>query len=711
VDQLGHTISFWLLAELLGLVGLPFAAVLFARLPGRGLALARPLGILVALYPPWLLANLGLVSYGRVSVAVFVVLAGVAAAAVALRLRAGVGELRGLPVRLLLVGEALFTGAFATWALVRSLFPDVWQTEKPMDMAIVNAINRSDSFPPHDPWLSGHDLNYYYFGHYVVAALVRVTGVDPAYGYNLGLALFYALCACAVFAVGSAAYAAARTAGAPAVSPVVAGLTAVGFAVVLGNLAGGTQLLENGGPLSAFDWFAPSRVIDGTANEFPAFSFVLGDLHAHVMATPFALVVAALALQLALAGPASGYAGLAELALASLALGALALTNTLDFPTAALLGGLALVIRASADPRRARLAAWWVAWVGLAVLLALPFLLRFSPTTDGIGIVGDHDPFSRYARDIGLIFGLPLWVLAAAFVARLRMPFRYAAWAFVAAIFLLTLLAPGNLAGLVLILSATAVAFGAFIDNRLDAPLRFFWLLAAVGLGLVALGEVVFIRDVFDGTPSYRFNTVFKAQYQAWYLLAIAASCGLFWGARWLGRRSRRVWLLGVAVLAALAVVYPAAAVYSRGHASSNRLTLDGMRWLERSHRDDARAIEWLRTRVPGAPTIVESVGPDFDPNGTSRVSTFTGLPTVLGWAGHELQWGHTPGSRGADVNRLYETRDPSVARSVLRRYGVRYVFVGSLERAVYPRAGLRKFSRIGTPVFRSGATVVYRVG
>jgi uncharacterized membrane protein len=215
---------------------------------------------------------------------------------------------------------------------------------------------------------------------------------------------------------------------------------------------------------------------------------------------------------------------------------------------------------------------------------------------------------------------------------------------------------------------------------------------------------------VFADTESYRFNTVFKAGYQAWYLLAVAAACGLFWSARWLGRRTRRVWLAGLAGLVALAAVYPVAGTYARSRQSSSPLTLDGMRWLARSRPDDARAIDWLRRHVHGAPTIVESVGPDFDPNGTSRVSTFTGLPTVLGWAGHELQWGHDPGTRGADVNQLYETQSVPAARRLLHRYGVRYVFVGSLERAVYPPAGLRKFPRVGTPVFRSGSTVVYRV-
>jgi YYY domain-containing protein len=299
-------VVFWLLVLGLGWAALPLAEALFGRLPGRGLVFARPLGILVAAFPIWLLASLGLVPYGLPgaigSVAVLVVVA------VVLR-RYGLGRLGPASSgrSIWLAGEALFTAAFFGWALMRSFSPDVWQTEKPMDMAIVNTVNRAESFPPPDPWQSGTEVNYYYFGHYLVAFLVRLTRVDPAVGFNLGVALFYALVTTAVFGVAATLYEAARGSGdAPRRSPVLVGLTAAVFATALGNIAGGVQFLQDAGGLSSriesYDWWAPSRVIEGTANEFPYFSFLLADLHAHVMVTPFALVSVAYGIQLALYG-------------------------------------------------------------------------------------------------------------------------------------------------------------------------------------------------------------------------------------------------------------------------------------------------------------------------------------------------------------------------------------------------------------------------
>jgi YYY domain-containing protein len=707
----------WLLALVIGAIGLPFVAFFLARLPGRGLTLARPLGLLLVGYPLWLLASTGLLDYARwAAVAGVAVVAG---AGVLLWRRSPPFQPRDpVALRLWLVGELLFTTSFFGWLLLHSFSPDVWQTEKPMDMAIVNAINRSESFPPHDPWLAGSGLNYYYFGHYLVALLIRVVGAAPEVGFNVAVALFFALCVTAVFGVASSLALAARER-----DPVcgrsrtllLPGLAAAGLAMLVGNLAGAFRLFEHPTRPSLYDWWAPSRVIAGTANEFPFFSFLLGDLHAHVMAVPFALLGLAFALQLALNGPRSPRkpsAAVPELALGALVLGSLYAINSLDFPTAATVGILALALWVLQAQGRSWAALWAAVWLAASVLLFLPFWLHFSPTTHGVGLVSRHDHFSRFLGDIGLIYGLPLWVIATVFAHRLALPFRYLAWGGVAGMVTLVLLSPPRLAGLALALALAAFAlFVALSAGPADQAYRFLWLLIGVGIGLIGLGELVYVRDAFDGTPSYRFNTVFKAGYQAWFLLAIAAGCALALNREWLGSRSRGIWRVGFVALLGLAVVYPVLGSYSRSASFSRSPTLDGLRWLELRAPRDVAAIEWLRTRVPGAPTVLEEVGRDFDPEGRGRVSTYTGLPTVLGWAGHEIQWGHHGlRRRGEDVRRLYATRDMPLAENLLRRYRVKFVFVGSLERKDYAAASLAKFSRLGRVVFRSGRTAIYEI-
>lgn len=711
-----EALVFWLVVAGIGVAALPLGEALFGRLPGRGLVFARPLGVLVVAFPAWLLASLGVVSFGRASAITSAVVLVVVAALLRLR---GLGRIGPpSPARSLWrAGEILFTVAFFGWSLLRSFSPDAWNTEKPMDIAFVNAIGRSDSFPPHDPWQSGSDINYYYYGHYLVAFLVRLTGIQSEVAYNLGVALFYALVVTSVYGVAATLYEAARRgADAPPRSPVLVGLTAAAFAAVLGNLAGGTQFLREPGRIGDYDWWSPSRVIDGTANEFPWFSFLLGDLHAHVMVTPFALVAVAYGLQLGLHGPPrwreSRLRASGELLLAALVLGALYTTNSFDFPTAAAIGLGALLVWALEAPGHwPRAVAWGCVWLVAAVVLYLPFWQSFSPPTTSVGRIREHASFTSFARDYALIYGVFLWIALALFAGRFRLPRRYVAWIGSAVLFLLVLLAPDRLSGLAVALVLVALAvFATLASGEFDQPYRLLWLLASVAFGLVASGEVLYLRDAFDGTESFRFNTVFKTGYQAWFLLAVVGSVTLYWSARWLGPRLRAAWLVGLVGLVALALVYSLFGTYARSGRFAGSPTLDGMRWLERSEPGDAAAIAWLRTSVDGAPTLVEAVGRDFDPEGRGRVSTYTGIPSVITWPGHGAQWGHDQGSRIADVQRLYSTPDLAVARRLLDRYGVRYVFVGSLERRDYPSASLEKFDRLGRVAFRSGKTVVYAI-
>jgi YYY domain-containing protein len=723
-----EALRFWALIELIGLGAAPLAGLLLARLPGAGLGLGKVVGLLLATWLIWLGGSSTLVPYGVLSAALWIALVCTLGLLVWLRgwqARRAVarGEPRGwlarrrwrrlvarapagpdpLRRRLFWGAEAVFVVAFAAMALLVAYSPDVWNTEKPMDMAFLNAANRAETFPPEDPWFAGADLNYYYLGQLAMAVLVKLTGVAPDEGYNVAVAALFALTASAVFTVGATIWAAARGPR----RAVAAGLGAVALVVVGGNLEGARLLIADGGPLRDYDWFAASRVVDDTINEFPWFSFLLGDLHAHVLALPFTLLALAFALQVVLAGPRLEPRGraLLEGAATALAVGFLYAVNSWSYPVMAGLLALAVVPWL----RDARAARWLLLVLAGSALLVLPFHLSFDPAAHGIGVVEEGRGFAGWARDTLLLYGTLAGLVAIAYAGQLaatRRPGRNAVWIAAAAVFAGSLLAALDYAHVALLAAALVVALVALA--RAAPPARMVWLLIAGGVACLLGPELLYVRDEFDDGPLYRMNTVFKLGYQAWLLLGLAAIGALAAAREWLPRRRLRWTLMPVAALLAVAaIVYPVAGTYARKDGFSRSPTLDGLGWLRDRAPGDPGAIAWLNDHATGDGAVLESVGDDYNAFGHARISTFTGLPTVLGWPGHELQWGHEQGSRRADVERMYESPTTAGAEGLLRRYGIRWVVVGPLERTEYGDAGVAKWDRLGRRVYdRDGTTV-----
>jgi uncharacterized membrane protein len=372
----------------------------------------------------------------------------------------------------------------------------------------------------------------------------------------------------------------------------------------------------------------------------------------------------------------------------------------------------ALALWVARDPTRLRLRR--ATAVGAALVLGslaafAPFHVAFDPATHGLGWVRPQTRTLDFLHDELEIYALPAWVLGGVVlwrVAELARRHRHT-WVAVPAFVLVVAAAPPVAAKALLVCAGLALALHGALRARDSAALRVFWLLVAAGFAAATVTEFVYVRDFNDGTPAFRLITVFKLGDQAWVLLALAAAYALVSAPRWLPGGYRRVWLAGTAMLAAGTAVWPVVALSARLSANEAGPTLDGMRWLERQQPGDARAIDWLRAHVGGAPVVLEAVG---EGGLHARVATFTGLPTVIGWPGHERQWNHPAGTRPKDVASIYRTTDAGEARGLLARYRVRYVVLGSVERAEYPGPGLEKFATIASPVFSSAGTAVYRV-
>jgi len=430
------TLSWLLLMGIVGLAALPLTLAVLRWLPDRGYILARPVGVLLLGWLSWILTNLTPLHYTRSTILLSLALIALASlgtlffASQRRRLRELWQTRRGL----ILVNEALFLALFALFWFIRWGNPDLWHPwmggEKPMDFAYLNAVIKSTEFPPYDPWFAGGYLNYYYFGQVLAGTLIKLIGIVPAVAYNLVIPTWFAMTATGAFSVTYNLVAQRRAPeGEPGtghtwgpLKPIVFGLVGALFVALLGNLGevhlillklgegvmdtfrstipglaalvrtaiGSFEVLFGGKalPVALNEWYwnasraIPSAPYESVITEFPFFTFLYADLHAHLIALPLSLLSLALALGVvkeATRHQRDGRGGwqtllgrLALLALWSLTIGAMRTTNTWDVPPHLLVVVGALTI--AAFSRQGRLG--WrllgtVAWqFGLVFLLS-----------------------------------------------------------------------------------------------------------------------------------------------------------------------------------------------------------------------------------------------------------------------------------------------------------------------------------------------------
>ncbi len=778
------SVLLWLaVIEVLGVIAFPIAFVTLRPLRDRGYSVAKPLGLLLMAYPVWLVGSWGAVPVGRA--VVVVVVAGIAAASgfLAWRRRREIQCFLKQEWRLLVAVEGVFLVLFLAWAAFRAYDPLINHTEQLMDFALLNSAAKASSYPPEDPWLRGFAVNYYYFGYLCMGLLTRLTGVSSAVTFNLALALAPAMAGVGVLGLVVSLL---SRAGATLRTAFALGLLGVALLGLVANGEGALELVRARGfgstgfwewvgikglqepaavtswfPREGWWWWRATRVIDTvvegqsldyTIQEFPLFSFFLGDLHPHVMSIPFLLLLLALLFSaVSGAGRAAGSGWLQQrwptLLLTGLVLGALGAVNTWDAPTFAGLSLGLLALKGYHDVRRraeGRAAAWTglaaLAVVGLAGLLYLPFYLGLQLPDSSIAPV--RGPVTQLGH-FAIVWAVFIVLLAPFLISQLRnveRPFSapcvlaaaaialtpFVAWVGLAlsadldvgAISRLVHLFPGLLVLALLVYRALRSA-----ASPSDEPLLFTLSLLAFA-GLLVMGpELFYVRDVFDS----RLNTVFKLYYQAWIVLAVAAPVALYYGATGfrlgVGVRDngavRRagaalaggVWLVLMAAVFLSGTYYMGGALWDKSGGFGREPTLDGLAHLKPGREGEYEAVRWLHENAREGEGLLEAVGRDYSDYG--RVSAATGLPTVLGWPGHERQWrGSFKPAQGReqDVADIYQGPDPDMARRLLRRYDIRYVVIGPRERDTYGQGGLPGMTDLMEPVFAHGDVVIYRV-
>ncbi|MEJ5308690.1 MAG: DUF2298 domain-containing protein [Anaerolineae bacterium] len=612
-SQIIAVIAWWLFLTALGLTAFPWLYYAFPALRYRGYGLGRAVGLLLWSYLAWLLSSIHLLPHTRLLLwAVFLLCAAVAAWFVYRRqdvFRAFFRE----HWRDLLRLEVIFAVLYVGWVGVRFLNPDLWHPvsggEKPMDFAYLNAVIKSTWFPPYDPWFAGGTMNYYYFGFVMVGSLIKALGIVPSVGYNLAVPTLFAMTGVGAYTIAN------NLAGGDRKRGHRAGILGLLLVLILGNLGelrllflgfqeignidfeslipgypavvsaivGLWEVLMKGKtlPFRAEWWYwNATRVIPfaegevGAINEFPAFTFLYADLHAHMMALPLTQVALAIALQWGLsvdhAPPLSKRTWrdyvqrciprpVPTVILAGLIAGALRATNTWDWPTYVALMSVAAWLTFFSKPERKEptvaddtekaadaiegdmptgnaagpIFPYYklltpIVFFLLGELLFLPFTANFAAAYSSFSLwKGSRTPFGIYLIMHGQ-FLFPLLVLA---VVRGRV-LLHRIWQERNEG---TLLALGMVALGMIVLGGTLLLMGVplawaviplgtvamllVVDPYSTPHTRQLWMWVGTALALSLLVEIY----VLDGDIG-RMNTVFKFYLQVWMLLGLSAA-------------------------------------------------------------------------------------------------------------------------------------------------------------------------------------------
>jgi uncharacterized membrane protein len=606
--------------------------------------------------------------------------------------------------KIIVTEELIFLIPLIVWVWVKAHEPTINGLEKFMDFGITQSILRGAYFPPADMWYAGGTINYYYFGHLIMASITKLSGLSLAYGFNLMLGTICAL-------MFSMSYAISRQLLSKLpLSKKIAGALFTAFLVtfsgnmhtiyaftkgywgqedtpppfwsILVNVTNKSQLEEGWNNY----WYPnATRFIPFTIHEFPSYSFVVSDVHGHVLSIPIVLLL--IALLVSMFSSEVKEIKFWKLGLYGWISGTAFMTNALDGPI--YLGLLGLLLLFQGDLAKFKDSKWWKNMLskicltgGVFILTITPFLISFKPFVSGIAV--NCPPAQLANQKIGpLIFeGVekcqksPLWM--------------------------------------VLILWGFFLFCGLGMVYLTDQKLPYKKMLTGwfiFSILLIIFPEFFYFKDIYP--LHFRSNTMFKLGYQVFIMMSLVSGYTIV---NILNTKTKSwkksVFLAALIPQLLLVSIYPYFSIRSYFNSLKEYQGIYGLGWLKDKYPDNLAAINWLDTNTTNQqPVILEAAGDSY--TDYNQVSAFSGMPSVLGWAVHEWLWrgSYTPvGTRTADVQTMYESPDYADTRKLLNQYQVKYVVIGEMERTKYKDINETKFSNIGKPVFNQGSTTIYQI-
>ena len=701
---------------LLGLVFMPVTSRMFRGFDDNGWMFSKVLAVAVCGYVQWLLACLKISPFTGITCVILTVICCLGSLLYGIKCKNRFPD--SLPweqAALVHREEILFFLVFLFWTYLAGFHPAAHGTEKYMDFGFMQAMMRSTTLPAQDMWYAGKPFNYYYGGQYLAVFLTKLTGTDVEVTYNLMRTMVAAFAFLLPFSL---------------VRQMLKDKLKTGrkWSFCLGGILAGMAVSMSGNlhyiiygiilrllKIKTDYWFPsstryigfdPAVTGDETIHEFPSYSFVLGDLHAHVINVFLVLTVLGILYSWIKTNSGKSWRQ-REIGLLGLLLGMFLFSNTWDFMIyyvvicgTLLFGNLK---RYSSGSCISQALKWsviqWIELLAAAFLASLPFHLTFENVmVQGIGIVKIHTAFYQFS----VLWAFPLLVCVPFVIGILKSIGTFPEKKFWS--FFYSIKYP-DLYGLVLVLCA---------------------------IGLIFIPEFVYVRDIYEKTAP-RANTMFKLTYQAYIMFGIMMAYILVFftvnrikrcnGAdstvmcKGLLRCPRLQSLTGIIAILVListcGYLENAITHWFTGFPKRNAYqTLNATNYLETAISDDAAAIRWLNDNVEGQPIILEASGDSYQ-DYDNRVSAMTGLPTVLGWYVHEWLWRNDleeENQRKEDVQTIYTSSNADQIKSLIEKYKISYLFIGSCEYEKYGEINSELLASIGKVVFRQSETTIIEV-
>lgn len=735
----------WLLVvQLLAFAALPYIAWMSPNAPDRGYGLSKVLGVFAFSALCWTASLCGLTTENNLLVR------GIFLAVLCVGWRGYYSrwltyeDARRLVKTYGRSVEGLFLGLTLFFGIIRFVNPQIFWGEKPMDSTFLNFFIRNQTLPPQDPWAAGSLMSYYYLGIYIVAAVLKATGISGAVGFNLAMATLGGWIGSALFSLMLLLTRGRKFATVSAALLVLASDPEVLLLSILNII--------NHKPFNFDTTFWPSTRVFTSPSfmEYTSWSLLFADLHAHVVAIPFTVVALALATIVFLDGSTRYTAkGVALRFVLGTIVGSLFGINTWDFIS---FGGVAGV---------------------LVVLSRVPLFWKPPTNQDGSKNYGEVILVTAFSRLVALVWdgmlvgasaGLVVWlyqkgvsfrpgggwgwVSSPEFNSFLKL-FRVLGYWMVGMLLSVSMLAMVRIrnqqpvtvpqllvGGALLALAFVPGLLSVARDNYMHPWATFAYCgvlvssayillwsqdekpeVKVLGIFMSSAGALIVLLEVFFLLD--RMNTLFKGYMAVWMLSGVSTMAGLYHGYQVLARQgairpqkiARRVGYT-FAFLLLLGTSVNVHAIINLRRVPSGYFTLDGIKYLEGTNPDDAALISWLNEHVIGTPTVLEAHGDGY--REYTRISMHTGLPTLLGWEHHTRQRGLSHESlldRRKAIQAIYTHEDIELTKQLLLENRIDFIVVGSVERATYRRLDSDKFDshpELFTKVASFGKSALY---